>query len=123
MEFPFLNAKKLSFIMYLLQQRMCVIVHDLVELLPESESARFDGFRETSSYQPEMMLNIILYSCAQSVYSRRRIKAALSDIRRRGLLIESKSKKTMKMFFKFLSSFLWFRTINILNSRSLMFLH
>lgn len=58
---------------------LCVIIHNLVESIPDSEYLNYYSSRGASSYHPKMMLKIILYSYTQSVFSGRRIEASLND--------------------------------------------
>ncbi|TDL95225.1 transposase, partial [Macrococcus brunensis] len=79
---------------------LCVIIHDLVESIPESQYSKYYNSRGASSYHPKMMLKIILYSYTQSVFSDRRIEASLNDsIRMMWLSQEQKpSYRTINRF-------------------------
>ncbi|MEK4560538.1 IS1182 family transposase [Staphylococcus sp. FSL K6-3157] len=54
-------------------------VNQIVETIPETEFYEFNHLNGASSYHPKMMLKVILYAYTQSIFSGRRIEAALSD--------------------------------------------
>ncbi|HEC2172029.1 TPA: transposase [Staphylococcus delphini] len=58
------------------------IINKLVESIPQEVFNPYYNQRGPSSYHPKMMLKIILYSYANSVFSGRRIEHLLKDSRR-----------------------------------------
>nr|WP_193014013.1 transposase [Staphylococcus equorum] len=54
-------------------------VNQIVETILETEFYEFNHLNGASSYHPKMMLKVILYAYTQSIFSGRRIEAALSD--------------------------------------------
>ena len=54
-------------------------VNQIIKTIPETEFYEFNHLNGASSYHPKMMLKIILYAYTQSIFSGRRIEAALSD--------------------------------------------
>ncbi|ANQ63732.1 transposase [Staphylococcus equorum] len=54
-------------------------VNQIVEAIPETEFYEFNHLNGASSYHLKMMLKIILYAYTQSIFSERRIEAAISD--------------------------------------------
>ena len=54
-------------------------VNEIVETIPENEFDEFKHHRGTTSYHPKMMLKIILYAYAQSVFSGGKIEKLLND--------------------------------------------
>lgn len=79
---------------------LCFIVHNLVESIPEIEYLQYNNKMGASSCHPKMMLKIILYAYTQSIFSGRRIEAALNDsIRMMWLSQEQKpSYRTINSF-------------------------
>ncbi|MHD0383808.1 IS1182 family transposase [Staphylococcus simulans] len=55
------------------------IVNEIVERMPENAFAEYQNHRGASSYNPRMMLKIILYAYSNSIFSGRKIEFALTD--------------------------------------------
>ena len=54
-------------------------VNDIVETIPDTEFDEFRHHRGATSYQPKMMLKVVLYAYTQSVFSGRKIEKLLND--------------------------------------------
>ncbi|WP_258028420.1 IS1182 family transposase, partial [Staphylococcus aureus] len=75
-------------------------VNEIVETIPDSEFDEFRHHRGATSFHPKMMLKIILYAYAQSVFSSRRIEKLLHDSIRMMWLAQDQtpSYKTINRF-------------------------
>ena len=54
-------------------------MNDIVETIPYTKFDEFKHYRGATSYHPKMMLKVVLYAYAQSVFSGQKIEKLLND--------------------------------------------
>ena len=77
---------------YLEENDIAFAIDELVESIPEEIFSVFDHKMGTSSYNPKMMLKLLLCGYTQSIFSGRKIEAMSKDSIRAMWLTQSQSQ-------------------------------